>query len=133
MRRLTRNGEETFYQDIAGYSKWANVTQPALDRRSRSNPAQPVGIKGPQHRAKPGIYLGGGASLCPVTALLAGTGPSVKLSNCQISARLRPPVKRLSNYEHAYETLSGPYPQQTMAHVTLPCLVARIGWPFVNH
>ena len=55
--RLTRNGEETFYQDIAGYSKWANVTQPALDRRSRSNPAQPVGIKGPQHRAKPGIIL----------------------------------------------------------------------------
>ena len=50
-----RDGEETFYQDIAGYSKWANVTQPALDRRSRSNPAQPVGIKGPQHRAKPGI------------------------------------------------------------------------------
>ena len=37
----------------------------------------------------------------------AARPPPVKLSNCQISARLRPPVKRLSNYE----TPSGPYPQ----------------------
>ena len=50
----------------------------------------------------------------PLSKLLGGSAPPVKLSNCQISARLRPPVKRLSNYE----TPSGPYPQ-TMVYMAV--------------
>ena len=47
--RLTRNGEETFYQDIAGYNKWANAAG-----AGPAQPVQPGAAGGDQRSPAPG-------------------------------------------------------------------------------